>query len=100
MMNPEFEADMIAPSSGDQRRVDQWLAERGFDLDHQSETGRPITACRRNFVHLRVALHLSGRLPERLALKLVRSAVWRDVKWYAQKNDLEARLPAWDSDRS
>ena len=97
-MNPEFEADMIVLSPGDQKRVDQWLAERGFNLDHLPETGRPMTRCRRGFVHLRVALHLSGRLPERLASKSVRSAVWRDVKWFAEKDDLEARLPAWDSD--
>ena len=59
-MNPEFEADMIVLSPGDQKRVDQWLAERGFNLDHLPETGRPMTPCRRGFVHLRVALHLSG----------------------------------------
>ena len=63
-INPEFEADMIVLSSADQKRVDQWLAEHGFNLDHLPETSRPMTACRRNFVHLRIALHLSGRLPD------------------------------------
>ena len=73
-MNPELEGDLIVLSAGDQKRVDQWLAEHGFNLDHLPETGRPMTACRRNFVRLRIALYLSGRLPERLALKSVRSA--------------------------
>ena len=89
---------MIALSSGDQRRVEKWLAERGFNLDDLPETGRPMTPCRRGFVHLRVALHLSGRLTETLAVRSVRSAIRRDVKWFAAKEALEALLPAWDSD--
>ena len=97
-IDPEFEADMIALSPGDQKRVDRWLAERGFNLDHLPETGRPMTPCRRGFVHLRVALHLSGRLTESLAIRSVRSAIRRDVKWFAEKAAIEATLPAWDSD--
>ena len=45
-IKPEFEADMIVLSPADQKRVDQWLAERGFNLDHLPETSRPMTACR------------------------------------------------------
>jgi len=93
-INPEIEATIIALSPGDQRRVDEWLAGHGYDLCLLPQTGRPMTPCRRNFVHLRVALHLSGRLPERLALKSVRSAVRRDTKWYSNKDALEAALPA------
>ena len=59
-LDPEIEADMFVLSPGDQKRVDRWLAERGFNLDHLPETGRPMTPCRRGFVNLRVALHLSG----------------------------------------
>ena len=66
-IDPEIEADMFVLSTGDQKRVDKWLTERGFDLDHLPETGRPMTPCRRGFVNLRVALHLSGRLTESLA---------------------------------
>ena len=88
---------MVVLSPGDRKRVDRWLAERGFDLDHLAETGRPMTPCRRGFVHLRVALHLSGRLTETLAMRSVRSAIRRDVKWFAEKEALEATLPAWDS---
>ena len=40
-IDPEIEADMILLSPRDQKRVDQWLAARGFDLDHLPETGRP-----------------------------------------------------------
>jgi hypothetical protein len=97
-IDPEFEASMIALSPSDQRRVDKWLVEHGFDLDHMPETGRPITPCRRGFVHLRVALHLSGRLTAQLAKRSIRSAIRRDVKWFAEKAAIEARLPAWDSD--
>ena len=97
-IDPEFEADMVVLSPGDQKRVDRWLAERGFNLDHLPETGRPMTPCRRGFVNLRVALHLSGRLTETLALRSVRSAIRRDVKWFAEKAAIEATLPAWDSD--
>ena len=97
-IDPEFEADMVTLSPGDQKRVDKWLIERGFDLDHLAKTGRPMTPCRRGFVHLRVALHLSGRLPEALALSSLRSAIRRDVKWFAEKEALAATLPAWDSD--
>ena len=75
------------------------MAQRaGFDLDHLPETGRPMTPCRRGFVHLRVALHLSGRLTETLALRSVRSAIRRDVNGLPQKATIEATLPAWDSD--
>ncbi len=97
-IDPEIEANMFALSRCDQKRVDNWLAERGFDLDRLPETGRPMTPCRRGFVHLRVALHLSGRLTASLAMRSVRSAIRRDVKWFAEKDTLEARLPAWDSD--
>ena len=57
-----------------------------------------MTPCRRNFVHLRVALHLSGRLTERLTRKSIRSAIRRDVKWFDRKDKLEFELPAWDSE--
>ncbi len=97
-IDPEFEADMVILAPGDQKRVDQWLAARGFNLDHLAKTGRPMTPCRRGFVYLRVALHLSGRLPEALALRSLRSAIRRDAKWFAEKEALAARLPAWDSD--
>ncbi len=97
-IDPEFEADMIALSAGDQKRVDAWLAERGFNLDHLPETGRSMTPCRRGFVNLRVALHLSGRLTEYLAMRSVRSAIRRDAKWFAEKAAIEAALPAWDSE--
>ena len=49
-IDSESEANMIALSSGDQRRVENWLAKRGFNLDHLPETGRPMTPCRRGFV--------------------------------------------------
>ena len=97
-IDPEFEATMIALSSSDQRRVDKWLSEHGFNLDDVPETGRPMTPCRRGFVHLRVALHLSGRLTETLAVRSVRSAIRRDVRWFVAKESLEVALPAWDSD--
>ena len=97
-IDPEFEADMVILAPGDQKRVDQWLFARGFNLDHLAKTGRPMTPCRRGFVYLRVALHLSGRLPEALALGSLRSAIRRDVKWFADKAAAEAELPAWDSD--
>ena len=96
-IDPEFEADMVVLSPGDRQRVHRWLAERGFNLDHLVETGRPMTPCRRGFVHLRVALHLSGRLTESLAMRSVRSAIRRDLRWFAVKEAAEARLPAWDS---
>ena len=89
---------MIALSPGDQKRVDQWLAERGFDLDHLPETGRPMTACRRDFVHLRVALHLSGRLPETPGLEVGPVCHPPRCKMVCSKGRLEAKLPAWDSD--
>ena len=63
-LKPEIEATIIAFSPGDQRRVDEWLAAHGYDLCFLPQTGRPMTPCRRNFVHLRVALRLSGRLPD------------------------------------
>ena len=97
-INPEIEASIFEVTPGDQRRIDEWLAAHGYDLDHLDETGRPMTPCRRNFVHLRVTLHLSGRLTERLAIKSIRSAIHRDVKWFAAKAEAEAELPAWDSD--
>ena len=84
-IDPEFEADMIVLSPGDQKRVDKWLSERGFNLDHLPETGRSMTPCRRGFVHLRMALHFSGRLTESLALRSIRSAIRRDVNWFAEK---------------
>ena len=97
-INPEIEANMIALSPRDQKRVDEWLAAHGYDLDNLSETGRPMTPCRRNFVDLRVALHLSGRLTERLTRRSIRSAIRRDVKWFDRKDRLEFELPAWDSE--
>ena len=98
VINPEFEATIIALSPDDQRRVDEWLTAQGHHLSFLPETGRPMTACRRNFVHLRVALYISGRLPERLAVKSVRSAIHRDVKWYARRDALKTSLPAWNCD--
>jgi hypothetical protein len=95
--NPEFEARMFVLSPGDERRVDEWLSGHGFDLDFLPETGSPMTPCRREYVRLRVALRLSGRLTETLALKSVRSAIRRDIKWFAEKEAVEA-LPAWHGD--
>jgi hypothetical protein len=97
-LDPGVEADMFVLSQRDRNRIEEWLARRGFCLDRLEETGRPMTPCRRGFVHLRVALHLSGRLTESLALRSVRSAIRRDVRWFAEKEAAEARLPAWDSD--
>ena len=58
-IDPEFEADMVILAPGDRERVDQWLAERGFNLDHLVETARPMTPCGAAS-SLRVALHLSA----------------------------------------
>ena len=46
----------------------------------------------------RVALHLSGRLTERLAMKSIRSAIFRDMKWFATKATVEAGPPQWNSE--
>ena len=40
VINPEIEANLIALSPRDQKRVDEWLAAHGYDLDNLSETGR------------------------------------------------------------
>jgi hypothetical protein len=85
LFNPEFEGRMFLLSTGDERRVNDWLAGHGFDLDPVPETGRPMTPCQREYVRLRVVLHLSGRLTETLALRSIRSAIRRDVKWFAVK---------------
>ena len=98
-IDPEYEADLIILAPGDRERVDKWLGKHGVDLDDIAATGRPMTACRRNFVLLRVALHLSGRLPEELALRSLRSAINRDRKWFAKKEDEKflTQLP-WGND--
>ena len=98
--NPEHEFDLVVLAPGDRERVDRWLCDRNIDFGHIVETGRPMTSCRKNFVILRVALHLSGRLPEELALRSVRSAIRRDVDWFAKGPNSRRDCPPGTASRS